>query len=112
MRRLVLLIGLALLVLAAGCSSPSTSPTGLLSALAGHDEVRVVQTAVAALPDPVTLQTPEEPGIVTRLHNTSLEFAVTGGRPTTSSQVVAAPSRTPNRERTIPAEQSRSPEPK
>lgn len=63
MRRLALVSGLALLVLAAGCSSPSSlSPSGFLSGMAGHDQIRVVQTAVAVLMPPSRVQTTEESG--------------------------------------------------
>lgn len=82
MRWLALLIGLALLVLAAGCSSPSSfSPSGFLSGMAGHDQVRVVQTAVAVLPDTVAVRATEEPRMVLGPKNSSLELTISEDRP-------------------------------
>ncbi|MEN6517926.1 MAG: hypothetical protein ABFC38_07000 [Methanospirillum sp.] len=60
MRRILFFIELALIVLATGCCSPSASPSGSASAAAGHEQVRVVQTAVAAVSDPATVLTTDE----------------------------------------------------
>ena len=88
MWRIAVLIGLILFVFAVGCcADPSYSPSGFVSGMAGHDQVRVVQTAVAVLPDTVVVRATEEPGIGTGLKNSSLERTVLEDHPDASRPI-------------------------